>query len=175
MNIKIGIIFLTVLIIIYLICNKIDIKHNINHNYPKAIIKTQYGNIKIGFFTDIAPITTKHITNLIKGGHYDNTRFGRIVPGFVIQTDICKDRIKCQKKIKGEFSNIKHTRGVLSMGREDHDYNSNTSSFSILCGPAPHLNNKYTIFGKVIKGNKVIKKIENDNKPMIIKKIILIK
>ena len=155
--------------------NKISIKHKIDKNSPKAIIKTKFGNIKIVFFTDVAPITTKHITSLIKNGYYDDTKFGRIEPGFVIQTDICKNRKKCLKKIKGEFSNIKHTRGILSMGREDNDYNSNTSSFSIMCGPAPHLNGKYTIFGKVLNGNKVIKKIENNKKPTIIKKIILIK
>jgi len=190
MNIKISIILIISLIILFFIYkkiykyynhfsidtyNKINIKHNINNNYPKAIIKTKFGDIKIGFFTDVAPITTKHITNLIKDGYYNNTRFGRIEPGFVIQTDICRDKKKCDRKIKGEFSNIMHTRGILSMAREDNDYNSNRSSFSIMCGPAPHLDNKYTIFGKVLKGNKVIKKIENNKKPIIIKKIILIK
>jgi len=42
---------------------------------------------------------------------------------------------------------VKHTEGVLSMGRFD-DPNSGKSSFSILLGAAPHLDNQYTIFGK---------------------------
>tara|TARA_A100000164_G_C21828195_1_gene733939 strand:- start:572 stop:1138 length:567 start_codon:yes stop_codon:yes gene_type:complete len=153
--------------------NLINIEHKIDKNYPKAIINTKYGDIICGFFPDIAPITSNHIINLIKKGYYNNTQFGRIEPGFVIQTDICKDKIKCLKNIKGEFSNVKHQRGILSMGRLDHDINSNTSSFSILCGPAPHLDGQYTIFGKVLKGNDVIKTIENNKVPVVINKITL--
>ena len=181
---KILIILFIIIIIIYLIYkyynnnnynnyNVINIEHKIDNNYPKAIINTKYGDIICGFFPDIAPVTSNHIINLIKKGYYNNTQFGRIEPGFVIQTDICKDSIECNKKIKAEFSNLKHKRGILSMGRELHDINSNSSSFSILCGDAQHLDKKFTIFGKVIKGNDIIKTIEENKIPTTINKITI--
>ena len=49
---------------------------------------------------------------------------------------------------------------MLSMARADNDLNSGESSFSILLSQAPHLDQKYTIFGKLTGGEDVLKKIE---------------
>lgn len=53
-------------------------------------------------------------------------------------------------EVDQQFSKqIKHVPGMLSMAREDNDTLGNTTSFSILIGNAPHLDTKYTIFGKL--------------------------
>jgi peptidyl-prolyl cis-trans isomerase B (cyclophilin B) len=61
--------------------------------------------------------------------------------------------------LKAEFNPVKHIRGTLSMARAD-DPNSASTSFFIVLGPAPHLDNKYTVFGKVIDGFDVLEQIE---------------
>jgi cyclophilin family peptidyl-prolyl cis-trans isomerase len=57
--------------------------------------------------------------------------------------------------LKGEFSKVNHIRGVLSMARGD-DPNSADTSFFIVLGQAPHLDGKYTVFGKVVDGIDVL-------------------
>lgn len=54
---------------------------------------------------------------------------------------------------------MKHVRGILSMGRYD-DPNSATSSFSILLGPAPHLDHTYAVFGTMVSGDEVLRAME---------------
>jgi len=61
--------------------------------------------------------------------------------------------------VLGEFSDVKHVRGILSMGRYD-DPNSATSSFSILLGPAPHLDHNYAVFGTLVAGDEVLAEME---------------
>ncbi|MGL5753459.1 MAG: peptidylprolyl isomerase, partial [Paraclostridium sp.] len=69
-------------------------------------------------------------------------------------------------KIKGEFTknnfknDLKHTEGVLSMARSQAK-NSGGSQFFIVTKNAPHLNNSYAGFGKVIEGLDVVHNIEN--------------
>lgn len=59
----------------------------------------------------------------------------------------------------GEFSNLRHQRGILSMARFN-DPDSGTSSFSILLGDAPHLDKQYAVFGRVASGLEVLSKLE---------------
>ncbi|CAI0387570.1 unnamed protein product [Linum tenue] len=70
-----------------------------------------------------------------------------------------EQRAEAEKTVIGEFSNVKHVRGILSMGRYS-DPNSASSSFSILLGDAPHLDGQYAVFGKVTKGDDTLKKLE---------------
>ncbi|XP_052881667.1 peptidyl-prolyl cis-trans isomerase CYP23 isoform X2 [Gossypium arboreum] len=70
-----------------------------------------------------------------------------------------EQRKEAEKTIVGEFSDVKHVRGILSMGRYS-DPDSAQSSFSILLGDAPHLDGQYAIFGKVTKGDETLRKLE---------------
>ncbi|GAB4839978.1 cytochrome P450 monooxygenase 23 [Ancistrocladus abbreviatus] len=70
-----------------------------------------------------------------------------------------EQRDEAEKAIVGEFSDVKHVRGTLSMGRYT-DPNSGTSSFSILLGDAPHLDGQYTVFGKLTRGDETLRKLE---------------
>jgi peptidyl-prolyl cis-trans isomerase B (cyclophilin B) len=109
----------------------------------------------------------RNFLKLVETGWYDRTAFHRVVPGFVVQGGIGSTRAdgaphpadRWVHTLKGEFSKIPHTRGVLSMARTD-DPNSADTSFFIVLGPAPHLDGKYTVFGKVIDGFDTLEKIE---------------
>ena len=61
--------------------------------------------------------------------------------------------------LKAEFSDVAHSRGILSMARSS-DPNSANSQFYIVFENAPHLDRNYTAFGKVIKGMEYVDKIK---------------
>ncbi|KAK4741382.1 hypothetical protein SAY87_024970 [Trapa incisa] len=135
----------------------------------RVVFQTNYGDIEFGFYPNVAPKTVNHIFKLVRLGCYNTNHFFRVDRGFVAQVaDVAggrsapmneNQRVEAKKTIVGEFSNVKHVRGILSMGRYD-DPDSAQSSFSILLGNAPHLDGKYAIFGKVTKGDETLKKLE---------------
>ncbi|KAH7285317.1 hypothetical protein KP509_33G022100 [Ceratopteris richardii] len=135
----------------------------------RVVFQTKYGDIEFGFAKNVAPKTVDHITKLVKLGAYNTNHFFRVDRGFVAQVaDVVggrevplnpEQRREGDKTIVGEFSSVKHTKGVLSMGRYN-DPDSASSSFSILLGDAPHLDGQYAIFGKVTKGYDTLAKLE---------------
>ena len=133
-----------------------------------AIIKTTAGEMVAEFWPDVAPNTVENFKKLAKQGFYDGTAFHRIVKGFMIQggDPLTKDTAKEDMwgtgdpgyKIKAEFNERPHVRGVLSMARSQ-DPDSAGSQFFICLEAAPFLDRKYTGFGKLIKGEDVLAKI----------------
>ena len=135
---------------------------------PKAIIKTKFGDMDIVFFPEKAP---KHVENFIalaKSGFYNGTIFHRVIPGFMIQggDPNTKDLNKPEtyglggpsQKLKAEFNDIPHRRGILSMARSS-DPNSAGSQFFIVVKDSNFLDGQYTAFGEVVKGMEVVDKI----------------
>jgi cyclophilin family peptidyl-prolyl cis-trans isomerase len=133
----------------------------------RIVLQTQYGDLVLALFPQVAPKTTAQVLKLARAGLYDSTHFYRLEKGFVLQTSNVQDRTlplspaqaQLIHKIPGEFSRVPHLRGMLSMARWD-DPNSAESSFSILLGSAPHLNGKYTVFGALVGGFDVLREIE---------------
>ncbi|BAT99272.1 hypothetical protein LR48_Vigan643s000100 [Vigna angularis] len=135
----------------------------------RVVFQTKYGDIEFGFYPTVAPKTVDHIFKLVRLGGYNTNHFFRVDKGFVAQVaDVSNGRSapmnedqkrESDKTVVGEFSDVKHVRGILSMGRYD-DPDSGSSSFSILLGDAPHLDGKYAIFGKVTKGDETLTKLE---------------
>ena len=133
-----------------------------------AVIKTSEGDMVVQFWTDAAPNTVENFKKLAKQGFYNGTVFHRIVKGFMIQggDPNSKDPAKEDKygeggpgyKIKAEFNDHSHERGVLSMAREP-DPDSAGSQFFICLAPVTRLDHQYTTFGKLIKGDDVLTKI----------------
>ena len=135
---------------------------------PKAIIKTKFGDMDIVFFPEKAP---KHVENFIalaKSGFYNGTIFHRVIPGFMIQggdpntKDLNKPETYGQggpsQRLKAEFNDIPHRRGILSMARTS-DPNSAGSQFFIVVKDSNFLDGQYTAFGEVVKGMEVVDKI----------------
>lgn len=132
-----------------------------------AVIKTSYGVIKIAFWPDVAPKTVENFKKLAKEGFYNGTAFHRIIKGFMIQGG-CPNTKKGAKgmpgtgdagyKIKAEFNDRSHKRGVISMARAHHP-DSAGSQFFICHGDARFLDKQYTAFGQLVDGDAVLEAI----------------
>jgi peptidyl-prolyl cis-trans isomerase B (cyclophilin B) len=133
-----------------------------------AVIKTTEGEMVIEFWPEVAPNTVENFKKLARQGFYDGTCFHRVIKGFMIQggdpntKDAAKEAMWGMGdpgyKIKAEFNDRSHVRGVLSMARSN-DPNSAGSQFFICHGSPTFLDHKYTTFGKLIKGDDVLEKI----------------
>ena len=135
---------------------------------PHALIKTKFGEMEIRFFTDLAPKHVENFITLAKSGFYDKTIFHRVIPGFMIQggDPNTKDPNKKSEygmggpgqKLKAEFNEKSHKRGIVSMARTN-DPNSAGSQFFIVVKDSTFLDRQYTVFGEVIRGMDVADKI----------------
>src|SRR6266513_1274087 len=133
-----------------------------------AVIKTSEGEMVAEFWPDVAPKTVENFKKLAKAGFYDGTAFHRVIKGFMIQggDPLTKDASAEARwgtgdpgyKIKAEFNDKSHVRGVLSMARSQ-DPDSAGSQFFICHGNPSFLDHQYTAFGKLIKGDDVLEKI----------------
>ncbi len=143
-------------------------KEPVNTSNEVAVIKTNEGEMVVQFWTDAAPSTIENFKKLARSGFYDGTIFHRIVKGFMIQggdpnsKDPAKENSYGQGdpgyKIKAEFNDHSHERGVTSMARGP-DPDSAGSQFFICLAPVRRLDGQYTTFGKLIKGADVLEKI----------------
>ena len=133
-----------------------------------VLLHTSLGDITLEMDPDLAPEHVRNFLKLVESGWYDHTAFHRIIPGFVIQGGVGSTRTdhkphpadKWVHKLKGEFSRTAlHIRGALSMARTS-DPDSADTSFFIVLAPAPHLDGKYTIFGKMVDGFDTLELIE---------------
>ncbi len=133
-----------------------------------AVIKTSAGEMVVEFWPEVAPKTVENFKKLSRDGFYDGTCFHRIIKGFMIQggDPLSKDASKEAAwgtgdpgyKLKAEFNERSHQRGVLSMARSA-DPDSAGSQFFVCLGDASFLDRKYTAFGKLMKGDDVLGKI----------------
>ena len=133
-----------------------------------AVIQTTEGEMVVEFWPDVAPNTVENFKKLAKKGFYDGTAFHRVIKGFMIQggDPLTKDPNAEDRwgtgdpgyKIKAEFNDRPHVKGVLSMARSQNP-DSAGSQFFICHAAASHLDRQYTAFGKVIKGEDVLDKI----------------
>ena len=111
------------------------------------------GRVVIELRPDLAPNHVARIKELARQGFYDGIVFHRVIDGFMAQTgDPRGDGTGGSgKKLKAEFSKEKHVRGTASMARAQSP-DSADSQFFICFKPAPYLDGKYTVWGKVISG-----------------------
>ncbi len=131
-----------------------------------AVITTTAGKMVVEFWPDVAPKTVENFVKLAKDGFYDGTAFHRIVKGFMIQggdplskkDDPAVGTGGPGWKIKAEFNDRPHVRGVLSMARSQHP-DSAGSQFFICLDEASFLDRQYTAFGALIEGEDVLLKI----------------
>ena len=148
--------------------------NNINAKEKNMILKLKNGEVEIELYKDIAPKHVERFVSLANEGKYDNVIFHRVIDGFMAQTGDVKfgksdspdfDPSRAGTggsdlpNLKAEFSDIAHTRGVLSAARSA-DPDSANSQFYICFESAPHLDRQYSAFGKVIKGMEFVDMIK---------------
>jgi len=126
---------------------------------------TNHGDVKIEIFCDNVPRTAFNFLALAASGYYDGTRFHRNIKGFMLQGGDPTNTGKGGSSIWGtKFADEihpdnKHTaRGILSMANSGP--NTNGSQFFLTYAKHPHLDNNYSVFGKVIDGWETLDSIE---------------
>src|SRR6201996_2077292 len=135
-------------------------------NETYAVFDTTEGRFKVKLFDDKAPNTVKNFTDLAEGKKtgkpfYDGLIFHRVIPDFMIQGGCPQGsgRGGPGYQFGGEFHpSLKHTKACfLSMANAGP--NTNGSQFFVTVAATPWLDNKHAIFGEVIEGFDVVKKI----------------
>lgn len=130
-----------------------------------AILHTSLGDIQLRLFPDVAPKTVENFVTHSRNGYYNGTIFHRVIRKFMIQGgDPLGDGTGGESiwggEFADEFSSLKHDRPyTLSMANAGP--NTNGSQFFITTEKTPWLDNKHTVFGRVVKGMDVVHKIEN--------------
>ncbi len=131
-----------------------------------VLIKTNYGDMEFVFYDKDAPLTTLNFRKLIRDGFYKGKLFYRVVKGHVIQAGDGGENN--YPTVKAEFNKNPHITGAVGLAR-DVDPDSGSTEFYICVAPRRYLDGKYTVFGQLISGFDVLKKIEN----VKVKKIFL--
>jgi len=132
----------------------------------RAVIDTSAGALTIAFDPQKAPEHVRNFLRLAHAGVFDGMAFHRVVKGFAVQTGsldsrgaLSEKQQKLVRTLQPEFNDTKHEKGIVSMARGD-DPASASTSFFIVTGAAPTLDNKYTAFGRVVDGMAVLEAIE---------------
>ncbi|KAJ8749903.1 hypothetical protein K2173_013818 [Erythroxylum novogranatense] len=143
-----------------------DIGKAVTTSLPdNVILHTTMGDIHMRLYPEECPKTVENFTTHCRNGYYDNLIFHRVIKGFMIQTgDPLGDGTGGQsiwgREFEDEFhKSLRHDRPfTLSMANAGP--NTNGSQFFITTVATPWLDNKHTVFGRVVKGMDVVQAIE---------------
>jgi cyclophilin family peptidyl-prolyl cis-trans isomerase len=141
---------------------------------PQVDLDTTAGKIRIELDPAAAPKTVENFLAYVKAKHYDGTQFHRVIPGFMIQGGGFSTDFK-QKPTRPPIANeaeqsskagLTNVPGTIAMARTG-DPNSATAQFFINVADNKSLNFReptpqgygYVVFGKVVQGMDVVKKI----------------
>ena len=126
------------------------------------VLETTKGRVVIELRPDLAPGHVERIKTLARRGFYDGVAFHRVIEGFMAQTG-CPHGTGTGGSdlpdLKAEFNREPHVRGTVSMARTNQP-NSANSQFFICFDDARFLDNKYTVWGKVVEGMENVDKIK---------------
>ncbi len=131
-----------------------------------VVLETNRGNIELELFPDIAPLACENFIGLVERGYYNGIIFHRVIKDFMIQGGDPNGNGTGGESIWGErpfadetSDKVKFDKpGVLAMANSGPD--TNKSQFFLTTKAVPSLNGRYTIFGNVVSGLDVLRKIE---------------
>ncbi|CAG5156947.1 uncharacterized protein ALTATR162_LOCUS4740 [Alternaria atra] len=134
-------------------------------------LHTTKGDIKLEIFCEAVPQTAENFLALCASGFYNSSPFHRLIPSFMVQTGspASDPKSKTSTSIYDTPNQLfedeirpalrHNARGIVSMANKGA--NSNGSQFFITFAPAPHLDGKNTVFGKVLEGWEVLDDMES--------------
>lgn len=134
--------------------------------FESAIIHTVFGDVHLKLFLKDCPRTVENFCVHSKNGYYNGHIFHRIIKGFMIQTgDPTGTGTGGESIWGGEFEDeirphLRHDR-PYTVSMANAGPNTNGSQFFITLTPTPWLDNKHTVFGRVVKGMEVVQNISN--------------
>src|SRR5690606_5791377 len=126
----------------------------------RAKISTNRGDIQIALFPDRAPGTVSSFIRLVQSGFYAEKAFHRVVPNFVVQTGCPRGDgygsldFTLRSELADTYYDEEGYVGMASAGPHTEG-----TQFFITHAPAPHLDGRYTIFGRVVSGMDVVHRI----------------
>jgi len=124
---------------------------------PKAVLRTNRGDITIRLLPDIAPVSVVNFVKLAKDGFFDGKNFHRVVSNFVIQGGCPRGDGygSLDYSIRSEVPQAYYDReGYVGMASAGPD--TEGTQFFITHSPTPHLDGNYTIFGRVTEGMNAV-------------------
>jgi cyclophilin family peptidyl-prolyl cis-trans isomerase len=142
---------------------------------PVVVVETEKGTFEFETYPNEAPKTVAHIIGLINKRFYNGQRFNRVIPGFVAQWGEPLTRDMTKEKLwggggsgkpvgVGEYSKLRtHVRGAVGLAHPGNAGEGDSQIYVTLSNQ-PSLNNKYTVFGKVISGMDVLDKIRQPDR-----------
>ena len=125
------------------------------------VMETTKGKVVIELRPDLAPNHVARIKELARAGFYDGIVFHRVIDGFMAQTGdpTGTGMGGSGQKLKAEFNEAPHERGVCSMARAQNP-DSGDSQFFICFEDARFLDRQYTVWGKVVEGMENVDQIK---------------
>lgn len=149
---------------------------------PVAVFETNQGTIEMELFPKVAPKTVENFTGLIKKGYYNGIIFHRVIPRFMIQGGDPTGTGRGGESLWGKDFEDEFKANVVfdkpfQLAMANRGRNTNGSQFFITTVATHWLNGRHTIFGEVVAGKDVVKKIEGvkrgrGDKPIEEQKII---
>ncbi|MFC3609240.1 peptidylprolyl isomerase [Stutzerimonas tarimensis] len=134
---------------------------------PRVLLNTSHGEIEVELEAERAPISVENFLQYVESGHYDDTIFHRVIPGFMVQGGGFTEDMNQKDTlapIRNEADNGLHNvRGTLAMARTSAK-DSATSQFFINHRDNAFLDHGsrdfgYAVFGKVVRGMDVVDQI----------------
>jgi cyclophilin family peptidyl-prolyl cis-trans isomerase/HEAT repeat protein len=127
---------------------------------PHAYVDTQKGTIEIELAVLDAPLTARNFMTLARAGFFTNVPIHRVVPNFVVQDGDPRGDGEGGPgySIRDELNELPYLRGTVGMALDGAD--TGGSQFFITVGPQPHLDAKYTAFGRVVSGFDVVERLQ---------------
>lgn len=125
----------------------------------QVVLETSAGLVWLELWPDVAPNHARNFLDLVATGFYDETRFHRVIPGFMVQGGKPREGTTAPRTVDAEFSDRPHVAGVLSAARRTDDVNSAKSEFFIIHRASRNLDGDYSAFGEVLFGMDVVETI----------------
>lgn len=128
-------------------------------------LQTSHGNLNLEIYSHMVPRTAENFLGLCAKGYYNGTKFHRNIPGFMLQGGDPTSTGRGGESLWGgtfgdEFDSrlVHNDRGVLSMANAGPG--TNRSQFFLAYKDCRHLDNKHTVFGKVVGGAATLDRLE---------------
>ena len=131
-----------------------------------VVLETNQGTIELKLFPKVAPLAVENFKTHAANGYYDGLIFHRVIKGFMIQggdptgTGTGGTSVWNKEFVNEYGANVVFDKPFL-LAMANHGPNTNGSQFFITTKATPWLNGGYTIFGEVVSGQDVVRKIEN--------------
>ncbi|MEM6415825.1 MAG: peptidylprolyl isomerase [Pseudomonadota bacterium] len=139
----------------------------------KMILELETGSVEIEVLRDKAPNHVSRIQELADDGFYDGLTLHRVIDGFMAQMGCPRGNGTggSGQKLKAEFNDTSHQRGIVSMARAQ-DPDSGDSQFFICFDDASFLDGQYTAWGRVTSGMENVDAAQKGEPPAAPTKIV---